>query len=407
MAVAYSTKDRVELTRVTVAPLIDDPNLDLFWFDGSATEAGQALPLALLPGHSSICELHRGVIGGPDSAIMYSLSVLQARGYELVVLIENDVLVSDGWYACMRASMDAAEADGFKVGGASARVLAERVLSFNDRYCLLLNSGAGFVALTPPAIDIVLTNYRTTHCAELAQIFHAATGLDIAATHGVNAQALCADYFYDAVLYAHGFVMTSPLVTMVTNVDPQYAAIFEAWQVTAPGGHLEARRNLITSPSQIVASEFGFFRFQKSVVSDRALIACHHLHVEVNPTSPAVPVRLLGLWRRRWNQGLGPFALFGDGQMRIVMHGSTVGLTVFTRGKRATLQLSGCGGYCASVVVEPDKIYELTLPAEIYQKQDAVLDVTEGEIGFVGLSVSADLIGHYANRRASLDHLPL
>ena len=407
VAVAYSTKDRVELTRITVGPFLDDQTVDLFWFDGSATEAGQALPLALLSGRSSICELHRGVIGGPDSAIMYALSALQARGYELVVLIENDVLVSDGWYAALRASIDAAEADGFKVAGASARVLAERVLSFNDRYCLLLNAGAGFIALTPAAIDIVLTNYRTTHCAELVQLFHAATGLDVAATHGVSAQALCADYFYEAVLYAHGYVVTSPLVTMVSNVDPQNAAIFEAWQVKTPGDHLPARRDLITGPNQIVASQYGFFRFQKSLLSDRALIACHHLRVGINSNEPALPVRMNGTWRRRWSQGLGPFALFGDGQISVAMHGSTVGLALFARGRAANMRLSGCGGYSSSMVLEPNTIYELTLAAEIYQKEDAILDVVDGEIGFVGVSVNAHLIGHYANRRASLDHLPL
>ena len=76
VAVAYSTKDRTEQTRLTVAPLIDDPNIDLYWFDGSTTDLGRQLPFELCPDHTAICEVHQGVVGGPDCAIMHALQTL-------------------------------------------------------------------------------------------------------------------------------------------------------------------------------------------------------------------------------------------------------------------------------------------------------------------------------------------
>ncbi len=42
IAVAFSTKDRVGMTRETVGRLLDCDAIDLFWFDGSVTPEGRA-----------------------------------------------------------------------------------------------------------------------------------------------------------------------------------------------------------------------------------------------------------------------------------------------------------------------------------------------------------------------------
>jgi len=335
------------------------------------------------------------------------LQALRNRSYELVILIESDVLVSDGWFEALRNSMEAGEKAGFKVGAASCRVLSERVLSVNDGYCLLLNSGAGFIALTPPAVDIVLANYRTTNGGELIRLFRAATGLDIAVSHGVGRHLLTADYLFDALLYAHGYVVTAPPVTMVDNIDPANAGIFQLTQVTSPAGHAPERHHLLTSPDQIHTGGFPFFRFQISPFSMQALIPCQHLLVSVGSTDRLMPVRADGCWRHRWNQGIGPFTLFGTGRISVAMHDSTISLILYTAKARAEIRLYGPNGHCTGGAIEPHTVAELHVDAAIFHHHDAVLEVADGELGFIGVTVSPDVITHYANREPSFAHLPL
>ena len=146
----------------------------------AARRARTAVAARACAGRTAICELHQGVIGGPDSAIMYTLQTLRARSYDLVILIENDVLLSDGWFAAMYASIERAETAGFRVGAATVRVFAERVLSFNGDYCLMLNSGAGFIALRGPC-GHPDGHYRTL-TAQSIEHFRRMTGIDVSPT---------------------------------------------------------------------------------------------------------------------------------------------------------------------------------------------------------------------------------
>ena len=281
IAVAYSSKDRVQQTRLTIARLIDDPRLDLYWFDGSATEAGRDLPLELCAGRTAVCAVHRGVVGGPDSAIMYALETLRPHAYDLVILIENDVVLQEGWYEAMHAAISRAEGAGFKVGAATVRVLAKRVLSFNDDYCLMLNSGAGFIALTPAAVDIVLAHYRTLDGAEFIRHFRSATGIDVTGTVEFElSQRLSVDWLFDLILYLHGYVSAAPPVTFATILND--AGYPDSVWVSAMGQHLPQVHSRLTRPEQIRQAAFPFFQFQKSPLSDRLLVGCHQLLVGVN-----------------------------------------------------------------------------------------------------------------------------
>jgi hypothetical protein len=412
IAVAYSTKDRVDLTRITVAPLIDDPALDLYWFDGSATEAGQQLPLQLCAGRAAICELHQGVVGGPDRAIMYALQTLRGYAYDLVILVENDVLLSDGWFQAMCASIGRAEAAGFQVGAATVRVFAQRVLSFNDEYCLMLNSGAGFIALTPAAVDIVLANYRTLDGAEFIRCIRHLTAKDVSATLEFGPlQPLSVDFIFDLMLYLHGYVVAAPPVTYAHMIDDAPARGVKL--VTAPGQHLPQVRCLITGPDQIGTAGISFSRFQKSPLSDRLLIGCHRLRVGVNSVDASQPVLLAGTWRRTWMQALGPFGLTGVGKISFTVGKATIGLLLYSGPAGAELCLLGPDGTILSAVaIKPGTLVDIPFNAAETQTadgtctQDIVLQVATGEICLVGVTANAADTAGYANDHPTVDHLP-
>lgn len=416
VAVAYSTKDRTEHTRLTVAPLLAATDIDLYWFDGSTTDAGRRLPFELCPleqphtdaraANGVICEVHLGVVGGPDCAILYALQTLRQRAYDLVVLIENDVLVADGWYAAMRAAIERAEAAGFKVGGATARLFAQRVLSFNNDYCLMLNSGAGCIALRPEAIDIVLAHYRTLDAQEFFRHVRWLTGIDASATLDIRPrQQLCVDFIFDLILYLHGYVVAAPPKTFARTLDEDALA---AWPVRTPGDHLPVVQERITRPEQIRSAQYRFFRFQQSPQSDRLLIGCHQLQIGVNGLGAADPVRTVGSWRRIWRQFLGPFGLLGAGEISVQACGLTTGVLFQTGPTPARIFLSNAdGSRSAEVMLEPSMTIDFPLwEADGTPIQARSLHVSFGEICLIGLTVNATVLSQYARAMPSIDHLP-
>jgi hypothetical protein len=405
IAVAYTTKDRVELTRVTVAPLLDDPALDLYWFDGSATDAGRQLPIALCHQRAAICELHQGVVGGPDRAIMYALETLRTRAYDYVVLMENDVLLSDGWLEAMSASIGQAEAAGFKVGGATVRVFDRRVLSFNGSYCLMLVSGAGFIALTPDAVEMVLAHYRTLGGAEFIEHFHYLTRKDLSASVEFAAsQRLSVDFIFDLVLCWYGLVVAAPAVTFAKMIDGVLPV--NTHSVTTRDDHLHSTAFLITNPNQICLPGNAFPRFQPLPDSERLLIGCHQLYISVNAAAASLPVRAEGMWRRKWLQALGPFGLVGSGRINIAMHDEDVGLLVHSPQGSDLRLVRQDGSPLPQASIHTYGLMEVALNAADAQAQDVVLEVVSGEVCLIGLTASPALAMKYANPRASIDHLP-
>jgi hypothetical protein len=408
VAVAYSTKDRTEQTRLTIQPLLDHPGIDLFWFDGSATEAGRQLPCELCPQRTAITELHRSVIGGPDCAILYALRTLRERPYDLIILVENDVLLLDGWLEAMHAAIARAEADGFKAGGATARIYAQRVLSCNDDYCLMLNSGAGCIALRPEAVDIVLAHYRTLDAPEFIRHVRWLTGIDVAGTMDfLPDQPLCVDFIFDLILYLHGLVVVAPSTTFARTLDEIQLV---ARPVVTINDHLTAVHARITRPEQIRSVPYRFFRFQQSPRSERLLIGCHQLDIAVNQPTAAAPVRAEGTWRRTWRQSLGPFGLLGRGDISVESCASTtVGLLLCSGDAPSRIWLaSSDGSRSPEFALAPF----MTVDFPLWEAGDAPaplrsLHVASGEICLLGLTVNAAVLSRYARSQPSIDHLPL
>ena len=90
VAIAFLTKDRVDLSKRTIKPLLQPDKFDLWWIDGSDTQAGEALPesyraLARREGHRNpIQAVRQNVKGGADTAVVYALTEMLKAGYEYV-----------------------------------------------------------------------------------------------------------------------------------------------------------------------------------------------------------------------------------------------------------------------------------------------------------------------------------
>src|ERR1700733_15549827 len=98
LAIAYSTRDQVELTKQTFPGLYDaaeENGFHIYWGDGSKTEEGfkffREYPLRT--------RLRETVRGGADAAIVWKLSTLleSKSNYTHIGLLENDVLLDSDW----------------------------------------------------------------------------------------------------------------------------------------------------------------------------------------------------------------------------------------------------------------------------------------------------------------------
>src|SRR5882762_4235654 len=99
VAIAFLTKDRTELSRRTIEPLLHKP-FDLFWFDGSKETAGIQLPVDYGFGKGIESRMHWNVVGGADVAIVFALTTMleHPNRYTHVGLCENDVLLHPDWF---------------------------------------------------------------------------------------------------------------------------------------------------------------------------------------------------------------------------------------------------------------------------------------------------------------------
>jgi hypothetical protein len=96
VAIGYSTCEKLELSERTIRPLLNQP-FDLFWADGSKSEAGVAFPHTHgIPPNGFI---FNNVGGGSAAAVVFLLSKMLEGPYDYIGLVEADVLLPDGWFA--------------------------------------------------------------------------------------------------------------------------------------------------------------------------------------------------------------------------------------------------------------------------------------------------------------------
>jgi len=200
LAVAYSTRDQVELTKQTIEPLLRK-EVRLHWVDGSRTDEGKHLPQMY-----NFSVMHGGVYGGADAAIAYKLTTLLKDGADYIGLVENDVLLDDDWLEPTMALFEKGKADGLEVGAVSARSYVDRVLIQRDGYAVMHNLGAGMAIFTREAAGIVLRSFQTHWWPDNRKLFAQLSGIDLAtyAAFRGNEQNVTTDWGWEAQLASHG-----------------------------------------------------------------------------------------------------------------------------------------------------------------------------------------------------------
>lgn len=307
VAIAFLTKDHVDLSRQTVPTLLDGQHA-LFWIDGSVTEEGKALPLE--EGYPCT-EVHQDVRGGPDAAVAYALTLLlnHSVGYTHIGLCESDVLMPPDWFDRTMALFEMGARDGLKVGAASPRCYEDRILFQRDGYAVMHGLGWGVQVMTREAAALALKYMRTGYTLENRRTFCNLSSVDIGAWWAFRGgeHALCADWRNDFVLVAHGLAsvaLTPSPVQMIGQIPPLAE---QGLKIIRQGG-VEARRN---DPAFLAyASATEAIREQ-----DLRVPVSVPQHDDAGTTTYfAHQVKLLegacykGDWFLRFSQGFGPFA---------------------------------------------------------------------------------------------------
>jgi hypothetical protein len=240
---AFSTKDRVDFTRRSLAGIDACGGFDLVWVDGSDTPEGKALPESAKPRNCRIVEVHHNVKGGPDAAICFGLRRLLQRGYDYCGLIENDIGFKPGWFPKLMELFEFGKQDGLEVGAVTARSVESRVLVHRPGYVIKWNVGAGIVLFTREAAQIVLANYGADTASELAQYYHRKFALDLRGVWefymlGPNHLHGC-DWTYAKSLYEHGLSSLGTVPSLAFNMDLDFEKVLCTSYVNASPGVTE------------------------------------------------------------------------------------------------------------------------------------------------------------------------
>lgn len=311
VAIAFSTKDRVELSRRSIEPLLHHPKLfDLFLVDGSTTDEGKQFCWDFHKGLTPL-RIVENIRGGADAAIVHNLTFLLQRGeqYTHVGLVENDVLLTEpDWFAKTMALFELGRADGLVVGAASARCFADRILLQRDGYALMHNLGTGMVILTREAAELILRNYRTGWTTNNRAVFSILSGIDIGRYWAFKGGEhwITADWHFDTILAAHGLAslaLTPSPVEMIGQVPP-----IEEQGLQIVDHEIDEFRNY---------EAFMGFRDRTGHIRSGAMEMPAQLWHRDGQGEIIFAHQLAGIggeygherpWTMRWEQGFGPFA---------------------------------------------------------------------------------------------------
>lgn len=309
VAIAFLTKDRVELSRQTIRPLFAPHKFDIWWFDGSKTDEGANLPYdypyGLDPKH-----VHFQVLGGADAAVLYALTTMlnSPEDYTHVGLCENDVLLPTGWFAPMMQLFERGKSEGLSVGAVSARAYEDRVLIQRDGYAIMHNLGFGHIILTRHAARLWLEHWRTGITTENRRLFMQLSGIDIGRYWAFRAAEhnTCSDWQLDRVLASYGLASLALTPTDVQMIGQE------------PPLH-EQGLTLATQSVELLRDDAAFntYRDRTQHIRDGEWRpACSRYLTDLQSgTTTILPHQIAGIggvftgdWKLRWAQGFGPFA---------------------------------------------------------------------------------------------------
>lgn len=312
VAIAFSSKDRLDLTKRTIEPLLQPDKFDLHWMDGS--KSVEAIRFHA-EHHFAGPKYYAQVIGGSCRYIVYALTELlwpmqqqaplHQDWYDYIGFVENDVLLDPDWFDRTMALFERGRQDGLKVGAVSARCYEDRILIQRDGYALMHNLGAGAIIFTREAAKLILHTYRTGWTTENRRIFSILSGIDIApywAFRGAE-HMLVADWTWDHILAAHG--MCSLALTPAKATQLEDIAAMGLAMCKAP---VEARRNdeafklFVDRTAQIRTDALRL----PAQPNDR--LFCNAAHVVFPHQIEQLGGVYSGDWRFKWSLGYGCFA---------------------------------------------------------------------------------------------------
>lgn len=308
VAIALSTKDRVELSEQSLVPLLQPHKFDLFWSDGSSTAAGEKFAQ---DNATRTVVSNMNVRGGADAAIVFSLTtpLNHPNNYDYVGLVENDVLLDVDWFEPTMDLFRQGASDGLEVGAVSARCYSDRILVARDHYAVMHNLGAGQVVFSRRAAQLVLDNFRTGFTTENRRVFNQLSGLDLARTSPFvrDPHITCADWQFDRILAEHGLASLAltparcQMIGQVPSLEEQGLHLVQAGDDLSMYRHDHA---------------FEWFRDRTAMIRDGRLRLPDSRFLrdeQGNTTIFPHQVRMLGGryegdWQLKWCQGFGPFA---------------------------------------------------------------------------------------------------
>lgn len=310
LAIAFSTKDRVELSRRSIEPLVAG-QYGLLWSDGSATDEGKKFFEDNSKEIATAGGAFANIRGGADAAIVFNLTALlqHPAGYTHVGILENDVLLSHDWQGPVMALFERGRAEGLHVGAVSARCYEDRVLIQRDGYAVCHNLGAGMTIFTREAAELVLKHFRTGWAPDNCRVFSRLCGNDISRYWAFRnrPQRVTADWHFDAVLAAHGYasLATMNLCEMIGQDPP-----LEQQGLRLANEPVELLRN---------DKQFEEYRDKLNLIRtgrlDLGLLKePQHVDFFSNMTvffahqCYALHMQTCVGWRLQWSQGFGPFA---------------------------------------------------------------------------------------------------
>ncbi|MDE2103159.1 MAG: hypothetical protein KGL39_38290, partial [Patescibacteria group bacterium] len=224
IAICLLTKDRIELTRQTAIPLLEGARNNLyhlFCVDGSEKYEKETWEI-LYP----TAVIHSNIRGGAGAAIVYALTWMlnHPENYDAIGLVENDVLLGNGWTSCFDLFQCGQDFD-LKIGAISARCFTDRVLFQRESYAICHNLGAGCIVLSREAAKIILDTFRTAWTVDNRRIFAKICGIDLASywAFGAYEHNLTSDWGWDAALAARGLsslALTPSPCEMIGQVPP-------------------------------------------------------------------------------------------------------------------------------------------------------------------------------------------
>jgi hypothetical protein len=392
IALAFLTRDKVELSSRTVKPLLGLSDVDLFWIDGSQTPEGRELPVrtSLEAGENHRIKLHMGVLGGPDAAVVYALTTMLKGGYEYVGLCESDVVLPDGWLGPTLALFERGQAEGLHVGAVSTRAYEDRILCQRDGYAVMLNLGWGQQLMTREAACLALTYGRTGFTTENRRVFCQLSGLDIGRWWAFRAMehGLVADWHNDVVLASHGLAslaLTPSPVEMIGQVPPLH----------------EQGLTIATKPVELLRNDDAFARYAGNTACIRqgkwslnpSLELQDQQGYTIFPHQVATFGGLYeGDWRLKFSQGFGPFVWKAGEVVEDDVLGSmfvTPAFTIPLSGPVDFLVSGGAdggqvelvdtySGYTIRPTLPPEKVVSLPCPASVSYRQLRLTMLTPG-----------------------------